>query len=1070
MPRRTDIHKICVLGAGPIVIGQACEFDYSGTQALKALKAEGFELILINSNPATIMTDPEMADRIYIEPLVVDVVARILERERPDAILPTLGGQTALNLALALHENGTLERLGIELLGAGPRAIHVAEDREAFKALMAENDLDVARSGRARSLEEARALLGSIGIPCIVRPFFTLGGVGGSIVESLDVFDEKVRWALSQSPVGEVLIEASLLGWREFEMEVIRDTEDRGIIVCSIENVDPMGVHTGDSITVAPAQTLTDREYQQMRNASLKVIRAVGVATGGSNVQFAIDPRSERMVVVEMNPRVSRSSALASKATGFPIAKIAALLAVGYTLDELPNDITRTTSACFEPALDYVVTKIPRFAFEKFPGTDRSLSTQMKSIGEVMAIGRTFSESLNKALRGLEAHSRSFALPEHLRGLDDDALIKRVARPCDERFLLIIEALRRGLGVDAVYRASHVDEWFLSEIEDALALEVELEATSPDQLTPELLRDAKRDGFSDIHIAALVGSSPEEIYERREALNLFPVYKRVDTCAAEFEAHTPYLYSTYEDECESEPDDQDRVLILGSGPNRIGQGIEFDYCCVKAAMSVRAAGLQAIMLNCNPETVSTDHDTCDRLYFEPIDLEGVLEVVRVEQPIGVIVQLGGQTPLRLAAALEAAGVKILGTTPDILDRAEDRERFGAFAKELGLRLPVHQTARTVEGAYAAVEAVGFPAVVRPSNVLGGRAMAILRDQEGLSEYLSVFFMANGEPRDDRTLPLLVDSFLEDAVEVDVDALCDGERVIIGGVMEQIERAGVHSGDSACLLPAAFLSPEVDAALRAQTKEIALALGVVGLINVQYAIIGDTPEGIYVLEVNPRASRTIPFISKATGVCMATLATRLMLGQTLEALGQTEDLVPRGQFCKEAVLPLNRFSAVSPLLSPEMRSTGEVMAQGHTAAGAFARAQLAAGIIPAKGDAVFLDVDALSAPKLAELSDYLRGQSLYAPPSQTARLSEALDQAVMACDPMTASLPEGLSFALLLRAPGAGVSEKSLADHFRMLLRAGAAYFTSIEAASLWLRGLEEIGAWSPRWMGETTDA
>jgi carbamoyl-phosphate synthase large subunit len=1061
MPRRTDIQTICVLGAGPIVIGQACEFDYSGTQALKALKAQGFRVVLINSNPATIMTDAEMADRTYIEPLTPEVVTRILEIERPDALLPTLGGQTALNLALTLNARGVLERLGIELLGAGVKAINVAEDREAFKALMLRHGLDVARSGLARTLAEARQLSHLTGFPCILRPSFTLGGVGGGIVQDISEFDAKVSWALACSPVSEVLIEESLLGWREFEMEVVRDTEDRGIIICSIENFDPMGVHTGDSITVAPAQTLTDREYQTMRDASLRVIRAVGVATGGSNIQFAIDPRGERMVVIEMNPRVSRSSALASKATGFPIAKIAALLAVGFTLDELPNDITKTTSACFEPTLDYVVTKIPRFAFEKYPGADRVLSTQMKSIGEVMAIGRTFGESFCKALRGLEVHSGTLALPPHLAGLDDAALLARAGVPTDDRVWLVIEGLRRNLGVEALNRATAIDPWFLAEVEELTAMEATLQGASR-PLAVGLLRDAKRAGFSDRAIAALTGVTEAQVRTQRADAGILCVFKRVDTCAAEFDANTPYMYSCYEEDCESAPDSAPRVLILGSGPNRIGQGIEFDYCCVKAAQSVRAAGKVAIMLNSNPETVSTDHDTSDRLYFEPLDLEAVLDVVRVERPQGVIVQLGGQTPLRLARALADAGVPILGTSADALDLAEDRAQFSTFAKGLGLQMPEHGTANTRAQALEIAQGLGFPLVVRPSNVLGGRAMAILHDMDSLSAYLAAFFLSNGEALDARALPLLLDRFLADATEVDVDALCDGHAVIIGGVMEQIERAGVHSGDSACVLPARTLSAEVDATMRDITRRAALAMGVVGLINVQFAVKGDRAEDVFVLEVNPRASRTVPFVSKATGVCMADAATKLMLGARLADLGLTQDLTSRGIFCKETVLPLSRFGFVSPMLSPEMRSTGEVMSQGSSHAEAYARAQEAASNLPLRVGPVFIDADAHSLPLVRALAAAIIAAhpDLCAPPDVSAALSDALGHPVAAFDP-TQEDCRGLAFALLLRRPGDGLTEAALTRRFRALNQARRAYFTSAEGAALWLEGRDAVTSWQP---------
>jgi carbamoyl-phosphate synthase large subunit len=1057
MPKRTDIKRICVIGAGPIVIGQACEFDYSGTQACKALREEGYEVVLINSNPATIMTDPETADATYIEPLVPEEVAEILRRERPDALLPTMGGQTALNLALELHERGLFEELGIEMLGAGPESIHLAEDREAFKGLMDELGLETAVSGRASSLEQAREIAERTGIPCVLRPSFTLGGVGGGIVHDPADFDEMVSWALEQSPVGEVLIEESLLGWKEYEMEVMRDLQDRVVIVCAIENLDPMGIHTGDSVTVAPAQTLTDREYQAMRDASIKIIRGVGVACGGSNIQFTVDPMTGRMAVIEMNPRVSRSSALASKATGFPIARIAALLAVGLGLEEIPNSITHSTPACFEPTLDYVVTKIPRFAFEKFTEADDTLTTQMKSVGEVMAIGSTFGESLLKALRGLEGGTGSLAASAAVAQMSEAALFKELRRPQPGRLLLLAEALRRGATVEQVHEASRVDPWFLAEIGELVDEEARIERLGADALEPSSLKWAKHQGMSDRHIAALVGVEESEVRGRRREHRLAPVFKRVDTCAAEFEAHTPYLDSTWAQECEAEPDTARRVIILGSGPNRIGQGIEFDYCCVKASWALRETGCVSIMVNCNPETVSTDHDTSDRLYFEPIDLESVLTIVDQERPEGVIVQFGGQTPLRLARGLAEAGVPILGTSPEVIEMAEDRARFSAFSKALGLRTPRHEMAYSVDEAVAAAASLGFPVLVRPSHVLGGRGMAILEGPEALDHYLATFFLPSGEPADPRALPLLVDEFLSGAVEVDVDAVCDGETAIIGGVMEQVERAGVHSGDSACLLPPATLSAQTIEALSVTTRRIALELGVVGLINVQYALVSDCPEGIYVLEVNPRASRTVPFVSKATGTCMATLATKIMLGETLKGLG-IEDLKSRGQYCKEVVLPLSRFAGASPLLSPEMRSTGEVMAEGSDPWEAFVRAQLAADNAPGEGP-LYVDADPACFSSILSARPWLGKWELTAPEEIAAALAAALEMEVR---PVGDGLdPQTLGAALVIHR---GWSPEK-AVRFRRLQATGTAYFTTPESFIAWCRG--SASQWKVRSLQET---
>ncbi|MCS6911669.1 MAG: carbamoyl-phosphate synthase large subunit [Myxococcales bacterium] len=972
MPRRSDLHSILILGSGPIVIGQACEFDYSGSQGAKALRQEGYRVILVNSNPATIMTDPELADRTYIEPLTVPVVTRILERERPDAVLPTLGGQTALNLAMALGREGVLARLGIELIGASLEAIDKAEDREKFKAAMERIGLRVPRSGLVRSLSEAIAIQREIGFPTILRPSFTLGGTGSSIAYNAAEFAERVEWALGQSPVGTVLIEESVLGWKEFELEVMRDRKDNVVVVCSIENFDPMGVHTGDSITVAPAMTLTDKEYQRMRTAAAAVIREIGVETGGANIQFAINPRNGQMVVVEMNPRVSRSSALASKATGFPIAKIAAKLAVGYTLDELPNDITTRPEArrgssegstdpwqpaCFEPTLDYVVVKIPRFAFEKFPGADATLTTQMKSVGEVMAIGRTFKQALHKAIRSLETGSFGFDQPSPLVQSEEalgprvvlDELRRSLATPLGDRLWRIAEALRAGLSVQEVADVTGIDPWFLHQIREIVELEEQTRRLGAAALEPTHLAQLKEAGLSDRRIAALGGVSPEVVAARRREAGLRPTYSRVDTCAAEFVAHTPYLYSSYDPPWsgpalvrpgEADPGARRKVVILGGGPNRIGQGIEFDYCCVHAVQALKALGFETIMINCNPETVSTDYDTADRLYFEPLTLEDVLAVIEAESERGtvegVLVQFGGQTPLRLALGLEAAGVRLLGTPADAIDRAEDRQRFAEVLQRLGLRAPESGTARTVQEALEVAARVGYPCMVRPSYVLGGRAMELVRDPAQLSDYVHRAILVSSS--DLRDHPILIDHFLSDAVEVDVDAVADGKEVVIAGVMEHIEEAGIHSGDSACVLPPNSLPHAVVERIRRQTRALALELGVVGLINVQFAV----KDGeVYVLEVNPRASRTVPFVSKATGVPWARVAAQVMAGRTLRDLGVRE-VVPEHVSVKEAVFPFSKFPGVDTVLGPEMRSTGEVMGIDRNFALAFAKSQIAAG--------------------------------------------------------------------------------------------------------------------------------
>ncbi len=940
MPRRSDLRKILIIGSGPIVIGQACEFDYSGTQGCRALREEGFEVVLVNSNPATIMTDPDLAHRTYVEPLTPEFVARVIARERPQALLPTLGGQTALNLAVALAEDGTLERFGVELIGAKLDAIRRAEDRELFKATMERIGLDLPRSRQVRSVEEAREAVRHLGYPVIIRPSFTLGGAGGSVAYNPEELEDAVRWGLQTSPVGAVLVEESVLGWKEFELEVMRDLADNVVVICSIENVDPMGVHTGDSITVAPAQTLTDKEYQRMRDAALRVIRAIGVETGGSNIQFAVDPADGRLVVIEMNPRVSRSSALASKATGFPIAKIAAKLAVGYTLDELRNDITRETPASFEPVLDYCVVKIPRWAFEKFPEADPTLTTQMKSVGEVMAIGRTFREALQKAVRSLEQDRWGLTLD---RPVGDEELRRLLSVPTPERLFAVGEACRAGFSTEEIHRLTRIDPWFVDQVRELVAFEADIARTA--LADPAVLRRAKQWGFADRRIAQLTGATEAAVRALRLRHGIRATFKTVDTCAAEFQAHTPYLYSTYEDEDEAPPSDRPKVVILGSGPNRIGQGIEFDYCCVHAAFALRGLGVEAIMINCNPETVSTDYDTSDRLYFEPLTLEDVLNVVEKERPLGVIVQFGGQTPLKLAVPLREAGVPVLGTSPDAIDRAEDRERFSALLRELGLRQAAGATGRSLDEAQAIAAGLGYPVLVRPSYVLGGRAMQIVWDDDDLRTYVAEAVRVAPDH------PVLVDKFLEDAIEIDVDAVADGEQVFVAGVMEHIEKAGIHSGDAACALPPYSLGDDQVRALREQTRALARALGVVGLLNVQFAVRNDT---VYVLEVNPRASRTVPFVSKAIGVPLAQLATRALLGHPLPAL-PPEDLDRDHIAVKEAVFPFVKFPGVDAVLGPEMKSTGEVMGLDRDFRKAYLKAQIAAGSpLPTSGK-VFITV-------------------------------------------------------------------------------------------------------------------
>jgi carbamoyl-phosphate synthase large subunit len=979
VPRRTDLRTILIIGAGPIVIGQACEFDYSGAQACKALKEEGYRVVLVNSNPATIMTDPETADAVYIEPINRHTVEKIIAKERPDALLPTMGGQTALNCALDLADHGVLEKYGVELIGASRDAIRMAEDRELFRRAMLEIGLECPKAEVAKTFEQAVEIQQKVGYPTIIRPSFTLGGSGGGIAYNVEEFEEIVKRGLELSPVHEVLIEESVLGWKEFEMEVVRDTADNCIIVCSIENFDPMGVHTGDSITVAPAQTLTDKEYQRLRNASIAVLRKIGVDTGGSNVQFGVNAENGRVVVIEMNPRVSRSSALASKATGFPIAKVAAKLAVGYTLDELKNEITGgRTPASFEPSIDYVVTKIPRFAFEKFPSTDSRLTTQMKSVGEVMAIGRTFQESLQKALRGLETGKNGLN-PSKLDPSTPDGLnaLKRELRePGPDRVFYVADAFRAGLTREDVFALTHIDPWFLVQIENLVATEVEMKSAGLGAIDAARMFALKRKGFSDSRIAELVGTDENAIRHLRRAFGVRPVYKRVDSCAAEFATTTAYMYSTYEEECEANPTSRDKIIVLGGGPNRIGQGIEFDYCCVHAALALREDGYETIMINCNPETVSTDYDTSDRLYFEPLTLEDVLEIVDKEKPKGLIVQYGGQTPLKLARALEAAGAPIIGTSPDSIDLAEDRERFQKLIDKLGLLQPPNRIARNADESIALAREIGYPLVVRPSYVLGGRAMEIVHDDDDLSRYI------REAVRVSESSPVLLDRFLDHAGEVDVDIIADADgNVLIGGIMEHIEEAGVHSGDSSCSLPPYSLTPAIQDELRRQVTLLARELKVVGLMNTQFAIQFDrdgTPT-VYILEVNPRASRTVPFVSKATGVALAKIAARCMIGRTLESQNAIREIVPDYFSVKEAIFPFLKFQNVDPILGPEMRSTGEVMGVGRNFGAAFARAHEAANIKSPSAGKAFLSVRDADKQRLVEVANDLvaRGFSLVA---------------------------------------------------------------------------------------------
>jgi carbamoyl-phosphate synthase large subunit len=964
MPKRTDIKTILILGAGPIVIGQACEFDYSGAQACKALREEGYKVVLVNSNPATIMTDPAMADSTYIEPVNWQTVAKVIEKERPDALLPTMGGQTALNCALDLAKHGVLDQFGVELIGANADAIDKAEDRERFDRAMKSIGLDTPRSSIAHSIEEAMQVLDRVGFPCIIRPSFTLGGSGGGIAYNREEFVEICTRGLDLSPTKELLIDESLIGWKEYEMEVVRDRKDNCIIVCSIENFDPMGVHTGDSITVAPAQTLTDKEYQIMRDASIAVLREIGVETGGSNVQFGINPEDGRMVVIEMNPRVSRSSALASKATGFPIAKVAAKLAVGYTLDELMNDITGgKTPASFEPSIDYVVTKIPRFNFEKFPKADATLTTQMKSVGEVMAIGRTFQESLQKALRGLEVGVDGLDPKTDIKAEDAQQVLRQKLKiPNAERVWALADAFRFGMSLEDIFEATKIDPWFLVQMQELVQIEQQLAKMGLADLDKTRLYQLKRKGFSDARLARLLGITEKQVRQRRLDLGVLPTYKRVDTCAAEFSTTTAYMYSTYEEECEAQPTNRDKIMVLGGGPNRIGQGIEFDYCCVHAALAMREDGYETIMVNCNPETVSTDYDTSDRLYFEPVTLEDVLSIVALEKPKGVIVQFGGQTPLKLARALEAAGVPIIGTTPDAIDRAEDRERFQQMIERLGLLQPPNRTARSEEEAVRYAEDIGYPLVVRPSYVLGGRAMEIVYSEQELRRYMREAVQVSND------CPVLLDRFLDDAIEVDLDLVSDGQASVIGGIMQHIEQAGIHSGDSACSLPPYSLAADLQEEMREQARRMANELGVIGLMNVQFAVKSNQ---VYVLEVNPRASRTVPFVSKCIGTSLAKAAARCMAGMSLEKQGFTKEIVPPYFSVKEAVFPFNKFPGVDPILGPEMKSTGEVMGVGNSFGEAFRKATQGAGDkIPQRGR-VFISVREGDKPVAVQVARNLR---------------------------------------------------------------------------------------------------
>jgi len=1047
MPKREDIQTILIIGAGPIVIGQACEFDYSGTQACKALREEGYRVVLINSNPATIMTDIDMADRTYIEPITVETITAIIARERPDALLPTMGGQTALNMAMALSEAGVLSRFGVRLIGANVESIRRAEDRVQFKATVEAAGLRCTKSGEAHNLAEAEAVVATVGYPVIIRSSFTLGGLGGGVAHNPDEFARVIEAGLAASPIHSVLIEESALGWKEFELEVMRDCNDNVVVICSIENIDPMGIHTGDSITVAPAQTLTDREYQAMRDAAVRVIRAVGVETGGSNIQFALHPDTGEMRVIEMNPRVSRSSALASKATGFPIAKIAAKLAVGFTLDEIRNDITRVTPASFEPTIDYVVVKIPRFAFEKFPQADPTLTLQMKSVGEVMALGGTFKSAFLKALRSLETGRDAFVVDG-----DGGEIATRISRPTQERIAWVAEGLRRGMSVDEIYRLSQIDRWFLRQIEEMVQMRERLAAPPSAPLSDATLREAKAVGFSDLQIAKATQTSEAAVRAQRARAGIFPVYKRVDTCGAEFEADTPYLYSTYDTECEAAPTDRKKVIILGSGPNRIGQGIEFDYCCVHAAMALREMGVESIMINCNPETVSTDYDTADRLYFEPLTLEDVLHIIRIEAPVaGVVVQFGGQTPLSLALPLAAAGVPILGTPPDEIDRAENRQRFRALLETLGFKQPESGMARTAEEADAVATAIGYPVMVRPSYVLGGRAMEIIYNAADLARYMT---QAQGLTAD---RPILIDRYLQGAMEIDVDAVSDGRRVIIGGIMEHIEEAGIHSGDSACMLPPQSLSPAMLGVIETQTVALAAALSVVGLMNIQFAV----KDGeVYILEVNPRGSRTVPFVSKATGRPLAKMAMRAMMGAPLDEQVTGSQKPLRHVAVKETVLPFRRLG-VDAVLGPEMKSTGEVMGIDTDFGAAFAKAQAAADNALPRAGQVFISVKDADKAAITPMAQRLvaLGFTLIATEGTAAHLSQqgmavARVNKVKQGSPHIVDRLKTREIDLVFNTIGDARSREDSASIRRTVLQEGIPYFTTVAGARAAVLGIE----------------
>jgi carbamoyl-phosphate synthase large subunit len=1069
VPRRTDIDSILLIGSGPIVIGQACEFDYSGTQACKALKEEGYRVILINSNPATIMTDPELADRTYVEPITVEVVEKVIERERPDALLPTMGGQTALNTTMGLVKRGTLEKYGVKLIGASAEAIHKAEDREAFKHAMQRIGLRVPASGTAHNREEAIKILEQVGFPAIIRPSFTMGGTGGSIAYNREEFEKTVEWGLAMSPVGQLLIEESVIGWKEYELEVMRDLKDNVVIVCPIENLDPMGVHTGDSITVAPAMTLSDKEYQRMRDAAVRIIREIGVDTGGSNIQFGLDPKNGDMVVIEMNPRVSRSSALASKATGFPIAKIAAKLAVGYTLDEITNDITGVTKASFEPTIDYVVVKIPRFAFQKFRGADPALTTQMKSVGEVMAIGRTFKEALQKAIRSLELNMNGLSSREGLdrgipEGVDRHQALERVRQhlrtPIAERLWHVADGMRLGLTNDDLFALTKIDPWFLEQIRELMQFEALLVGQAgkkPAALEESLLWEAKELGFSDDRIAHLIGATAASVRKQRTRDGQGRrgvTYKRVDTCAAEFEAHTPYLYSTYGSECEARPTDRKKVIILGGGPNRIGQGIEFDYCCVHAAMALREEGIESIMVNCNPETVSTDYDTSDRLYFEPLTEEDVLNIVQREQPLGVVLQFGGQTPLKLALPLSKAGVRILGTSPEAIDRAEDRERFRELLNKLGLRQAESGMARSVDEALRIASQINYPVMVRPSYVLGGRSMQIVYDESGLLQYMGSAVKASPKH------PVLIDKYLSDAIEVDADAISDGTNVVVAGIMEHIEEAGVHSGDSACSLPPYSLDQGVVEEIRRQMKALALELGVIGLMNAQFAVKEET---IYVLEVNPRGSRTVPFVSKAIGVPLAKLAMKTMVGKSLSDLGLIEAPAPSHLSVKESVFPFNKFPGVDVLLGPEMKSTGEVMGIDQDFGWAFAKSQAGAGAPLPKGGTAFISVKESDRPAALEVVRQLHrlGFNIQATSGTGAYLrdhgvhAETVNK-VMEGRPHVVDHIKNGQVALVVNTVSTAASHTDSLSIRREALNKGLAYCTTIRGARAAVMGIEAI--------------